>query len=268
VLLGYHSVPGKVLPQTAAGDPTTVGESYIVATWTTGDIRLNGISAPKSENISVMTCSEPGEHEISVGSTTHQINVVEAERPAASFSAIFSADQEVADLNWDVTAGRVLDVAVDQGVDLGTSAGSGSAQHATPVLRTYHFYAITEQGGVLVMADAYAPGLWTPTSQTIMLEVYAPETPSQLMMRNTGGSSLSWTASTTTPDLIGLSQTSGEFTEEGHLSFSVDIGKSPTSTYYGYIDIDAGTAGSQRVEIIVKVVDELYGVFLPMSVRQ
>jgi hypothetical protein len=99
----------------------------------------------------------------------------------------------------------------------------------------------------------------------MLLEVQAPETSGHITIRNTGGSLLSWTASTTTPDLITLGQTSGQVADEGIVPFSVDVGKRDAGTYRGYINIDAGAAGSRDVEVVVKVAEELYDVFLPIS---
>jgi 6-phosphogluconolactonase/glucosamine-6-phosphate isomerase/deaminase len=51
------------------------------------------------------------------------------------------------------------------------------------------------------------------------------------------------------------------------LQFIVDATGKSTGQYTGYIDVNAGAAGSQRVTVTVKVVQNLKEVFLPVVTR-
>ncbi|MGC9357687.1 MAG: hypothetical protein ACP5GX_07470 [Anaerolineae bacterium] len=50
----------------------------------------------------------------------------------------------------------------------------------------------------------------------------------------------------------------------GELLFDIDVTGLSNGIYTGYIDVDGGAAGSQTIEIRVKVVDEVFGVSIPV----
>jgi hypothetical protein len=83
---------------------------------------------------------------------------------------------------------------------------------------------------------------------------------------NGGGGTLNWTAKSASPDLIQIETTSSATSDGDVISLKlITKGLSP-GTYTGYVDIDAGEAGSQRVAISIKVVKKVYFIYVP-SIR-
>jgi hypothetical protein len=78
---------------------------------------------------------------------------------------------------------------------------------------------------------------------------------------------MTWTASSGTPNLITIDTPNSDTQSIDSLIFSLNIEGLAPGQYQGYIDIDAGDAGSQRVTIVIKVVSDLRQIFLPVALK-
>ncbi len=238
--------------------PTT---SYIGYAWDGGPATLNG--NPVSGNSGLAATTSSGTHTLMVGDTIYSTNIIDSATPAAEL--MFAARNPSATLSWNVTEGFFLAGAIDLGVGQVPASGSISASLPGTELR-HRFYVITKEGGVVV-TKAEDPILVAPSAHFLLLEEGSTGNTSQLHISNGGGKTLNWTASTTSPELLTVNTPSGSTTTYDTVGFSVDITGLPIGLYVGYIDIDAGQAGSQNAEITIKVVEEVYNVWLPVAFR-
>ena len=92
-----------------------------------------------------VSSADTGTHTLSVGGTNFTASISQAPTPAAVFTASGSSPVT---LNWSVTAGTFLDVAMDHGVTI-SSSSSGSVQVSPPVDKDYWLYVITKEGGIV-----------------------------------------------------------------------------------------------------------------------
>ena len=86
-------------------------------------------------------------------------------------------------------------------------------------------------------------------------------------IKNDGGGTLQWTATSQTPSLITMDTPDGQTTTLGTIAFTLNVGSLPPGDYVGTIYVDAGTAGTARVTVNEKVVDILYKIHLPLVAR-
>jgi len=86
-------------------------------------------------------------------------------------------------------------------------------------------------------------------------------------IKNDGGGTLQWTATSQTPSLITMDTPTGQTTTQGTIAFTLNVGSLSPGDYVGTIYVDAGTAGTATVTVNVKVVDILYKVHLPLVAR-
>ena len=86
-------------------------------------------------------------------------------------------------------------------------------------------------------------------------------------IKNDGGDTLQWTATSQTADLITMDTPNGQTTTQGTIAFTLNVGSLSPGDYVGTIYVDAGTAGTAQVTVNVKLVSILYKVYLPLVVR-
>jgi len=169
-------------------------------------------------------------------------------------------------LNWSVTAGTFLDVAIDHGVTI-PSSPSGSVQVSPPVDTNYWLYVITKEGGIAKSVNTGAPILNVPDTINFLAGLNYSVNKGAFTIQNDGGGTLQWTATSQTPGLITMDTPNGQTTTHGTIAFTLNVGSLPPGDYVGTIYVDAGTAGTAQVTVNVKLVSILYKVHLPLVVR-
>ena len=165
-----------------------------------------------------------------------------------------------------MTAGTFLDVAIDHGVTI-PSSSSGSVQVSPPVDTDYWLYVITQEGGVVKSVSTGAPILNVPSTITVLAGLNYSVNKGSFNIKNDGGGTLQWTAASQTPSLITMDTPDGQTTTLGTIAFTLNVGSLAPGDYVGTIYVDAGTAGTARVTVNVKVVDILYKIHLPLVAR-
>ena len=256
------AVPSSILPANAYGDPAPPVVSYLGYAWSGGSAFLMG--NPVSGNTGATAVSSAGVYTLSVAGNSFTTTVFAGVVPTASFAS--STSDTLITLSWSLLTGTFLDAAIDQGVSI-TPAPSGSVQVSAPTGKVYRFYAITQQGGVVKAATVGLPILQAPPTVTVLAGLDTPVNRGYVPVHNAGEGTLVWTDQTTTPGLIQLETTGGQTQSDGVISFLVNISGLAPGIYTGYINIDAGAAGSQQVTITVRVVAKLFRVFLPSLMR-
>lgn len=257
------AVPSISLPSGAAGDGNSRTPAYIAYAWSGSGANLNGASLPSHQGVA--DAAQPGAYTLSVGGKQYNASVANGVQPAASFSAAPGASTT---LSWALQSGTLLDAAIDQGVSI-PAAASGSVQAPAVEGRVYRFYAITAEGGVVVSSGAAAaPRLDVPGSRLVLAGLNLPlVVRASVRVTNTGGGTLNWTATSETPDLIQIANAQGSTQSEDVLEFNVDVRGKSAGTYNGSIRVDGGQAGSQTVDVTVRVVNNLKQLFLPVIGR-
>ncbi len=235
---------------------------YIGYAWSGNSAYLNG-QPITSEFAGTLATSEDGYHTLEVDGEQFSTEVSSAVTPSVSFTV--STDGAQTTLNWTLESGTLLDAAIDQGVSI-VAAPSGSTQIPTGNDKTYCFYAITAEGGVLATVNTAVPLLYAPDSIVVLagknFQTYFGSVP----IANSGGNNMVWTARTTTPDLIQLITTSGETLSNDSVEFTVSTAGRTPGDYIGSIDVDAGEAGFQHILLTIRIVETLHQVSLPLVV--
>ena len=165
-----------------------------------------------------------------------------------------------------MTGGIFLDAAIDHGVTIPSST-SGSVQVSPPVDTDYWLYVITQEGGVVKSVNTGLPILNVPSAINILAGLNYSVNKGYFTIKNDGGNTLQWTATSQTPNLITMDTPDGQTTTLGTIAFTLNVGSLPPGDYVGAIYVDAGTAGTAQVTVNVKVVDILYKVHLPFIAR-
>jgi len=257
------AAPLHILNTTAAGDPPPPTSAYLGYAWSGGSATLDGVTV--SGNAGVTGTTSLGSHTLSVGGTPFATQVAQELSPTATFTS----DQNGSNLytlSWDVQQGTFMDASIDHGVAI-SPVVLGSVQVSAVDDVTFCFYTIAEEGGFTKCTSTGKPLLSTNDTFQVLVGLNSPVQHRALYIGNSGGGLLTWTAQTETPNLITLETSSGQ-TETGQmLQFIVDATGKSTGQYTGYIDVNAGAAGSQRVTVTVKVVQNLKEVFLPVVTR-
>jgi hypothetical protein len=142
--------PSRVLPTAAAGDPGPPTESFLAYAWSGTSATLEG--TPLLEHGGLSSSSVTGSHTLDVNGNSYHASLVQGDLPSATFSAIpvWVSSGGSADLNWAITAGPYLDVAIDQGVSI-TPAISGTVVVSPATDVTYRLYGLTEDGGMVAV---------------------------------------------------------------------------------------------------------------------
>jgi hypothetical protein len=195
-----------------------------------------------------------------VGGTNFTASISQAATPSAMFTASGAAPVT---LNWSVTAGTFLDVAIDHGVSI-TSSSIGSVQVSPPVDMDYWLYVITEEGGIVKSVNTGVPILNVPSTINILAGQNIPINNGYFTIENDGGGILQWTATSQTPTLITMDTPNGQTTLLGMITFTLNIGSLSPGDYVGTINVDAGAGGIALVTVNVKLVGMLYQIYLPL----
>ena len=243
-----------------AGFPASPTLSYLGYAWSGGSVTFDGQAVTGNAGVS---SAGTGTHTLSVGGTDFIASISQAPTPAAAFTASGSSPVT---LNWSVTAGTFLDVAIDHGVTI-PSSPSGSVQVSPPVDTDYWLYVITREGGIVKSVNTGAPILNVPSTITVLAGLNYSVNKGAFTIQNDGGGTLQWTATSQTPSLITMDTPTGQTATQGTIGFTLNVGSLPPGDYVGTIDVDAGTAGAAQVTVNVKLVSILYKVHLTLVAR-
>jgi len=115
--------------------------------------------------------------------------------------------------------------------------------------------------------NAGVPILNVPSSSDVLAGLNYSMNKGYFNIKNDGGSTLQWTATSQTPSLITMDTSSGQTATQGTIAFTLNVGSLSTGNYVGTIYVDAGTGGTAQVTVNVKLVDILYKVHLPLVAR-
>jgi hypothetical protein len=260
VVRTIQSVPQKILSTNANGDPFPPTLAYLGYAWNGGLATLDGQAVSGNAGVS---SAGTGTHFLSVGGTNVTASISQAPTPAATFTA--SGDLPVI-LNWSVTAGTFLDVAIDHGVTI-PSSPSGTVQVSPQVYTDYWLYVITKEGGVVAMTNSSTPILNVPSAIDLFAWLNQPVNQGDLPLQNDGGGTLQWTATSQTLSLLSVDTPSGQTVDSGIIGLNVITDGLSSGTYQGYIDVNGGSAGAKIVSVTVHVGQELKQVYLPLVIH-
>jgi hypothetical protein len=126
---------------------------------------------------------------------------------------------------------------------------------------------VTEQGGIVKSIDTRQPELSAPDSLYVLAGLNIEENYGHLPIANVGGMTVNWSATASPLDLIELQNESGQMQTTDTIDFLILINNRQPGLYYGTIEVDGGTAGSQTVDVTVEIVDTLHRVSLPAAFR-
>jgi predicted outer membrane repeat protein len=254
--------PPQILTTNANGDAAPPTLAYLGYTWSGGSATLDGQAVTGNAGVS---SAGTGTHTLSVGGTNFTASISQAPTLAATFTA---SGASPVTLNWSVTTGTFLDVAIDHGVTI-TSSSSGSVQVSPPVDMDYWLYIITEEGGIVKSVNTGVPILEVPSTINILAVQNYSVNKGYFTIENDGSGTLQWTATSQTPDLITMDTPNGQTTTLGTITiaFTLNVGSLSPGDYVGTIYVDAGTAGTVQVTVNVKLVSILYKVHLPLVVH-
>lgn len=115
--------------------------------------------------------------------------------------------------------------------------------------------------------NADAPILNAPSNINVLAGLNYSVNEGYFNIKNGGGTTLQWTATSQTPSLITMNTSSGQMATLGTVAFTLNVSSLSPGDYVGTIYIDAGTAGTALVTINVKVVGVLYKNQLPFIAR-
>ena len=234
--------------------------SYLGYAWSGGSATLDGQAVSGNAG---MSSAGPGTHTLSVGGTDFTASISQAPTPAAAFTVTgVSLDT----LNWSVTGGTFLDAAIDHGVTIPPSS-SGSVQVSPPVDTDYWLYVITQEGGIVKSVNTGTPILNVPAAINILAGLNYSVNKGYCTIKNDGGQTLNWTATSQTPSLITMDTPAGQTTTHGTIVFTLNVSSLSPGDYVGYIYVDGGTGGTAQVTVNVKLVDILYKVHLTLVAR-
>lgn len=251
------AAPSYTLSNRAVGEASNPVAKLGYA-WSGASAELNGSSV--SGNAGAADTTSAGTQTLDVGNKSFTTSVSARANPSATFGVTSSGSSST--LSWSVTSGTFLDSAIDQDVDTG-GAKSGSATINDSVSNTYRLYIITEEGGYLASASNDSPVLSAPDSVTVVIGVKPSDRDGAVPIRNLGGGTLNWTATTQT-SWIDLDTTSGSTTAFGYIKFNVT--GDTLGTRSGQIVIQSN-GGNKTVTVIAVVVDQVEKVYLPALSR-
>jgi hypothetical protein len=254
------AAPPQILSTNANGDSAPPTLAYLGYAWSGGSATLDGQAV--SGNAGVSTAGT-GSHMLSVDGTNFTADISQAPTPAATFTA--SGASPVM-LNWSVTAGTFLDVAIDHGVTI-PSSSNGSVQVSPPVYTDYWLYVITQEGGIVKSVNTGVPILNVPSSINVIAGKNFVVNKGYFTIKNDGTSTLQWTATSQTPSLITMDTPNGQTTLLGTIAIALNVASLSPGDYVGTINVDAGVGGTALVTVNVKLVDILYKTYLSIIYR-
>ncbi len=149
------AVPKMVLPSGANGE-TGPTRAYFGFAWSGASASYNGGGVSGYTGIASTTTA--GTSTLSVNGVPYRATVSLGAAPAAGIGILdYGASYT---LSWNVNAGTFLDAAFDKNLSI-PSAPSGSISASAMPGTTFHFYAITKEGGVVVSGTAVPYGSLT-----------------------------------------------------------------------------------------------------------
>jgi len=252
------AVPSQVLPSGAIGDASSPNSAYLVYAWSgPNGTQLDG--SPLTVSSGSIATTNTGTHSLQVGGLTYLQSLDFGVAPSATISG------DTTELSWNVTQGTFLDGKMDQGISI-PSVPSGSVSSGVLPDRIYRYYAVTEEGGVMVSYDNGSPLLSIPSPITVLAGLNRDKNYGSFTIFNNGGSTMNWSASTSNTWLQIFTDT-GSTTDFDTVWFELHVQDFSPGTYAANISIDGGEAGSQNIQIIVILVETLYSNYLP-AVKQ
>lgn len=255
--------PPQIMKSSIVGNTSIQIPSYLGYIWNGDEATLDG-QPITNDYTGVLLTDDDGVHTLSVDGQNYYFGIDDAELPGALLYS--SVDNNTTILNWNVSSGTFLDVAIDQGVEIAPSP-TGTIAIPSDSGSTYTLYAITAEGGTISTVDTATPELHITLDVFVLAGLNIEENVGVLPVSNYGGSTMYWTAHTLTPDLIELLTTSGETQTTTPLNFIVKANKFSPGTYEGTIVVDAGEAGTDQVNILIEIVNELQRINLPIVLR-
>jgi hypothetical protein len=255
-------VPPHILLTSANGDVAPSTLSYLGYAWSGGSATLNGQAVIGNTGVQ---SAGLGTYTLSVGGTNFLTSISQAPTPVASFTAHGTMPIT---LDWSVTTGTFLEMAIDHGVIV-PSTPIGSVQVSPPVDTDYWLYVITEEGGITksVNSGVATPILNLPSTVNLLAGKNYSVNKGFFPIKNDGGGTMQWTATSQTPSLITINTPSGQTALQGTIAFTLNIGTLSPGNYIGTIYVDAGVAGNALVTVKVKLVNILYTNYLPPVLR-
>ena len=251
------AVPSAVLQSGAAGESTP--PVFLANGWSGSSAALDG--SAESNHYGWPSTTTVGSHTLVVDRKSFAYNVPQAPLPAATFQTGSGGGS----LQWGVEAGSYLDAMIDRDVSLPVYPAASGSTNVNTSGEIYRFYAITQQGGVVVTLDSNTPLLSAPASVFMLIGLNLPTRHVYIPIQNTGGNVMTWRASNGSPNLFQLLTPSGQTTGSSTIELNV-LAASP-GTFQGQITVDAGSAGSQVVAVTVLVVSKVLQIFLPEIMR-
>lgn len=259
VIAKLIAAPRQILSTAANGDPSQTTLSYLGYVWNGASASLDGSGL--SDRAGIQPTGAIGAHTLSVDGVEATIQVTEGEIPGIAVS--YSQDVPPI-VSWNIQ-GAFLDAVMDQGVAIAPAA-TGSVQLPS-INRIYQLYVVTEEGGAVRSINPKPPSLLAPYSITVLVGKNLAINRGFLLIQNTGGRTMFWSAQTSTPDLLQLETLSGSTETQALLSFIIDASGLATGQYAGSIEVDAGLAGYAQIDVVIIVVDHLYQTFAPLVFR-
>ncbi len=183
------AVPSQILATTANGDATSPTLSYLGIAWSGGSATLNGQGLTGNTGVK---SAGAGMYTLSVGGTNLMTSISQAPAPDVTFTASGSAPVT---LNWNVSAGTFLDMAIDHGVAISPSS-YGSVQVSPPADMDYWLYVIAEEGGIAksVNSGVSIPILNVPSTINLLAGKNNSVNKGSFSIKNDGGGMLQWVA--------------------------------------------------------------------------
>lgn len=252
------AVPSAILPSGARGETGPL-PAYLSTAWSGSSATLDGAS--QGSRYGWIATTAAGGHTLSVGSSNFSVSIPTAATPAAEFKTGSGGTS----LEWSNKSGSYLDGMIDREINLGIYPAASGGVSFTGSPRVYRYYAIHQEGGVVVTLDLNTPKLAVSPSLSALIGLNLPNRDLGVPISNVGGQTMNWSVTNNSPSLFQVLTPSGSTTTTGTVQLRV-LANTP-GTYNGQIVIDAGTGGVQTVSITVLVVTTARQLFLPAIKR-
>jgi len=253
------AVPSVLLDIGAAGDDSSGINTYLGYTWNGSSANINNNKL--SNKTGVATTVFTGQQVLVVDGAPFSDTIVRA--PAPSLTVSLTPGSSVLTVNWTLTQGNFLDMAMDQGMSI-TAEPSGSIQ--VPLNgKTYYIYVVTEEGGDLRAINASTAILVAPTNVPILAGFNLPVQRGSFTISNSGAQTMQWTAQSLTPNIIQVTTSSGAAAASALVEFIVNTAGLVPGYNQGKIMVNAGSGGSVVVSIDITAYNTLYTVYLSLA---
>ncbi len=256
-----RAVPSKILPSGANGEAGSV-PAYFGYVWSGASATYNGSAVANYAGIS--SSSSAGISTLLVGSNSYQSSLVLAPSPSATFQT--NCGGANLSLNWAVTSGTFLEAAIDRGVTI-TSAVNGNVAVSAPLGTSFHFYAITKEGGIMIEQVPSTALLSAPDSVTIYANSLSTHNYGGIPISNLGSCTLSWSTSTSDPNLITVLTLNGQTPNQSQSQVLFSVVSHSNGIYRGQVNLNAGSAGIKSVGVTVNYISMPNSLFIP-SIRK